>query len=243
MRVFGLRPYQTMILLTAFSLSACRFGNRVEQVENPDQITGYYANSLDTVTYCAGVAGTPDPVITCKAVPASQVPSDYTLIMSDPVALLVTDLAQGDARLFSKAENGYYLRTKIQNGTQLGYSITSGPDTFWQDPNCFNYFIDDQVGTLTPTSGQKSAEGIKLKGSLEITFTHSRTIEGSCAATLQTMHDCYFDMAQCGGSSMTENQLIQETFQAFFEPYIAAGAMTAADIPNLVALGYEISYR
>jgi hypothetical protein len=230
-----MRFFCILILLT---LTSCRFGNRIEQQENPDKITGFYETALQSVSYCATTGSQ-----VCANVAVSQVPSDFPVVMSNPVILLMTDLSSGSARLFSKEDNGYYLRTKVFPDDKLSYSSVGGPGTFWEDPSCYNRIYDVQEGSFTRSTGQKSADGFPLSGTLEIKFTHNATIEGSCGPTLQLISECYSDMTKCGGASMTENQLIQEAFQNFLNPYIQSGAMTASDIPNLTALGYEVTYQ
>jgi hypothetical protein len=228
-----------MALMVSWALGGCRFGNHVETPPDPDQISGYYATSPQSLTFCASHGTT-----SCAPAAPNLVPDTLADAMSNPVALILQDLESGSAYLASTAGTGAALPVFASPDGVLSFLGSTGKETLWRDPACTTQLFIEEDGTWTKSANAgTSASGKPLSGRVQLRIQIIRTIDGTCGPTLQEIADCYANASLCGGADATENAELQAAVQYLFNDYIQSGTMASTDIPNVSALAYEVSYE
>jgi len=211
----------------------------VEQATRPETFSGYYRSSPQTLNFCA-VHGSTD----CAAAPINQIPSLVANVMTNPVALISRDEASGEAYLAASDESGYALPVTVDASTsKLSFVGQTSPATLWNDDACTTRLYVDEAGSFEKSSSAGTMGGKPLSGSLAVTLSLTRTLDGDCSASLQAMKSCYENEAQCGGTDSADNASLHAGVADFFDPYLQAGVLNAADIPSLTVLAYEIQYQ
>ncbi len=212
------------IMLTT---SGCRFGNFVEKEQVLDR-KPRYATRPTKMAFTATINGETRRV----GLSVSHVPGELSSFMTDPVILFLDDPKTGRAAFCRNDEQACGTAIFIgSDGVTLGYSGTATPVVLWKS---FNR-CTDQLSILE--SGQIVAPR------LQVDFTINRAIEGTqCEDALTDMKNCYEDIAQCDGVASSA-AIYQQDVRALFDPYIQNGVFTAAEIPQLSNIGYEVSYR
>lgn len=236
----------TTTAVVAIAAGGCRVGNyssRSTPAET-DPVTGYYDAIPQSLQFCAA-AGTTQ----CANVSTTQVPGFISDNITNPLALILKDAVTGEA--FMTAAVGGQTAIPIWVGTdntELFYANHTSPQTLWLDTTCTTKIYLEEEGSIVRGTGHyvEGTQSGKTVGSLTLSVQVIRSFEGvggSCAAELQAMSTCYQDINQCGGSTPSINQARQARVQDLFETYIQAGTMTAADIPNITGVGYEVHYQ
>jgi hypothetical protein len=219
-----------LALVASWALTGCYFGNRtVNQQAASDGVSGYYETAPQSLQFCA---------TTCQNVATNQIPTDYSSIMTNPVGLQLQNASTGDAILFPYTGGQYGIAVTASTNGTVTTNQSSSPVQLWDDPACTSEQDEVIEGQFKISGGPftSSPPGIPISGHLALTITYTTTFSGNCTASLTSMADCYADSTQCGSHN-------QSDVQALFEPYINAGALTAAGIVNLSTLAFEISYQ
>lgn len=231
--------------LLAFALGGCRFGNRVVTSDaSADPISGFYGTSPQTLKFCAS-----HPETRCIDMPTNQVPTLISAQMSNPVALIVQDAGTGDAAL--TAYNGGRSALPVWLGADnatLYFASSYSPRPLWKDSSCMSRMYLEEEGAIVPgeslpVPGSSRSTNGRITLRVRVTEAFIDSTDGSCRIVLQAMANCYQDVNQCGGLSAADNAAYRAQAVSVFDPYVQAGAMTAADIANGTSLAYEIQYQ
>jgi hypothetical protein len=224
-------------------LPGCRLGNRVEIVEDPDKTSGYYLLQPEKLRFCSTVDNTD-----CKESPISSVPRFVGQVLTDPVALIMTDLASGAAALTSPTGDGRTsLPIQVLKDNSLYLSSMTRPEILWRDEKCTSRLYVEMTGKITAETSAlvtlSTGKKVQPKGRILLKLTLVEAFEGDCESTLQELRNCYLDVNQCGEGSSSANQTAQNSVKALFNPYIEAKVLTDSEIPTLSNLAYEVSYE
>jgi hypothetical protein len=224
----------------------CRIGNYSSKSSSAesDAVTGYYDAIPQSLQFCAS-AGTTQ----CVTSSTTQIPAFISDNVTNPLALILQDEATGEALM--TAAVGGQTAIPIWVGTdniELFYANNTSPQALWLDSSCTTKTYLEEEGAIVRAAGHH-VEGTNsgwTVGSLTLSVQVIQSFEGvngSCQSELQAMSTCYQDINQCGSSSSATNEARQDRVREVFETYIQAGAMTAADIPNVTGVGYEVHYQ
>jgi hypothetical protein len=230
-----------LLLFAALSgtLSGCRFGNRVEEAVRPRGYSGYYRTAPQTLTFCSIHSSTD-----CAQAPVNQIPSLIANVMTNPIALISRDDTGSSAYLAASDESGFALPTLVDvASSSLSYVGQTSPVALWDDPACTTRLYVDEAGSFTQSTSAGTLAGKPLSGTLAITLSITRTIDGNCTASLTAMKSCYENESQCGGADSAENANLHEAVVAFFDPFIQAGVLPAANLTQASVLAYEVRYE
>lgn len=243
-----------VLLLMASLFSSCRFGNNTEDPPappNPDKVTGGYKSEAVTLKYAVTLRSS--GVQSINSVAPNQVPDEVGLVISNPVAVLVTDpvdqlddLEWVQAQLFNPFYGGSSapaLPVFVNQDTlELSLSAQYNPVTFFTDSACVSQVTLNKSGQLYKEN-RGNIGGLPIVGRAQILVTVLEEIDGDCDADLQLAEDCYFDHQACGQGTESANQSAQTAVQNTFNPYIDAGSMVASDISDVAELLYQVAYE
>ncbi len=225
-------------LAASVFFTGCRFGNYVEAQPSEPQVSGYFQSQPQSLTFY-----TTHTTSQQTSAPVNQIPAQVALVMTNPVAFILDDPATGASYLAASDASGYALPIYYDPGEALSYVGSTSPQVLWEDAACTTMLQVEESGQLTRFTSPQVLGDFQTVGRVRATIRITRVIEGTCAATLTALANCYGDLAQCGGSSPSENAALQASVIDFFAPYITAGTMTAADIPNVQGMAYEARYE
>jgi hypothetical protein len=228
----------------ALTLSGCRVGNYVVEPPGADTISGYYETAPQRLQVCAQL-GTTTQASACVDANPSQVPAFLSVVVSNPVALIMSDLTHGYAFLVNPATRQQLpLDVSTTDNQTLSFNGNTGTQTLWMDPACSRQLYVQEQGSINLTDPTRnSGSSLKITGRLDLVVDMAYSFDGSCAASLVAMQSCYTDRTQCGGSSDADNQNLQAAVNGVFGDFIQAGAMSATDIGQVVGLGYTVTYQ
>lgn len=227
-----------LALAASVLFSGCRLGNHVEAQPSPAQVSGYFQSQPQSLTF-----STTHTTSQQVSAPVNQIPSQVSFVMTNPVAFILDDAASGASYLAASDGSGYALPIYYDAGEVLSYVGSTSPQILWEDPACTTLLQVEESGKLTRFASSQEFLGFPTVGRASVTIRITRVIEGTCGPTMTALANCYGDVDQCGGSSPAENADLQESVVSFFTPYITAGTMTAADIPNVQGMAYEARYE
>jgi hypothetical protein len=237
------------LALTAGALSTvltgCRFGNHTSTSDgNSDGVSGFYNSAPERLQFCVS-----SPDEHCADAATTQVPSLIANEMTDPLRFLVADFNTGEAYIASATSNDSLIPVWLKSDrTNLFYIDQFTTVALWRNDRCVRRMYLDEEGSLAPgASLPVPGSSATTRGRVNLRITVTSRIEDNysqgCAQTLQAMKSCYLDVTACGGGSADANATLQDAVRDVFEPYIQARVMTAADIPNVTRLTYEIQYQ
>jgi hypothetical protein len=234
-------PYLSAAVLAA-SLSGCRFGNYVADQKTSaataDPISGYYETEASALAFCAVGTAT-----NCVSAALTEIPSLVKAVVTNPVILYLTDASTGEGYLVASDGSDYSLPTSFSSTSLISYSGSTSADTLWDDAACTTSIHIEESGSISKTaSASETSTGLPLSGSVSLTLSFIQSFDGDCSPSLTAMKACLEDPAQCGGATSEEDAQYQEAVQNFFAPYVNSGAMTAADIPTLSSIAYEVTF-
>jgi hypothetical protein len=231
--------YGGIAVILSWVTSGCRFGSRIQNVPDPDQITGYYEASPQNLTFYATTTNTVE-----KDAPVTSIPGEIGEVMTNPVALKVDDLSTGSARWISPV-NRVALPVFVDPDLNLSLRGATQPVTLWDDSNCKTHLEIFESGKLVKTHNVSEIPGnpYPLSGKVQATFQVINQFKGDCVPTLQRMATCLDDINQCGESSPAENLSVQNQILDLFKPWFNAGLIAVSDIPDLVNFAYEVTYE
>ena len=220
-------------------MTGCRIGNHIQEAEVIDSYSGYYLTEIKELTFTATTTQSvraPSPV--------SNVPSDLSSVLTNPVAIILQDSASGRANIESK-DGKQTLPTTISKDFTLFMDGSSSSKTLWEDPSCQTYLELQELGQIIKSNDPLSLQGnsLPLSGRIQLKVQITNVIHGNCTATLQTLLNCYQDANHCGADSTADNESIQSGLIAFFKPWIDSQAFLPTEIPNLISYGYEAVYE
>lgn len=231
----------TIIVSWVFSsgLTGCRLGNHVEQLSQTDKVSGYYETQPQTLKFCA-THGSVD----CKPATTNKIPGLLSQIFSNPVALILQNPSTGRAAFTRPKGDGSALPVYLGSDGRLSYLVSTSPQIIWKDRACTGQlFLAESGKILKDTGPYTSGTSLPLSGRIQLQVQVINSFDGNCGPTLTALYRCYLSASQCGGTSPGENQQQQQEVQDLFGPYIDAGAMAPADIPNTSYLAYEVFYQ
>lgn len=237
-----------MVVVITVAAGGCRIGNYSSKSNSgssdADPVTGYYDATPQSLQFCAAATTTQ-----CMPASTTQIPSFIGDNITNPLALILNDSTSGEA-LMTAAVGG---ETAIPiwvgtDNTELYYANNTSPQIVWLDSKCTTQLYLEEEGSIVRGAGHyvQGTKNGRTVGSLTLMVQVIRTFDGAggaCAPELQAMSTCYQNINQCGGATSAENQARQDHVRDLFETYIQAGTMTAADIPNVTAVAYEIHYQ
>ncbi len=231
--------------LLALNLSGCRLGNNNYAPANPDTLSGYYATQPLALSFFATVGGQ----TTSTAVSTDQIPARVAGILTNPVALKLTDPTSGAAMLFTPIQptDNYSIGFQSDNQT-FGISGSYPPATLWTDPACTVTELLEITGRVQPlgtTPNTTTFQGVPfmLTGRLSIDVWDEERFDGNCAPSLQAMYNCYNDVTTCPGASPLDQSGNQQYVLQLFGAEIQAGIMAPQDIPTALSTAYQVSYE
>lgn len=227
-----------LLLAASVVFSGCRLGNHVESQPSPAQVSGYFQSQPQSLTFY-----TTHTSSQTASAPVNQIPAQVALVMTNPVAFILDDAATGAAYLAASDSSGYALPIYYNAGETLSYVGSTSPQVLWEDPACTTLLQVEESGKLTRFGEPQTFLDFPTVGRAAATIRITRVIEGTCGPTMAELAGCYGDANACGGSSPEENADLQASVIDFFAPYIAAGTMTAADIPDVQGMAYEARYE
>lgn len=227
----------------AVSVSSCRLGNRVgaatSQSQLDDGVTGFYSSQLRRVQFCATLTtGT-----TCKDEPRlGNAPYEVSDTMSNPVALILYKGSKTEGVLSHNSLQGGRLPINISGTTSLTFN---GTGSFELIPgfSCDGVLALDEQGAVSQHSSTQEISGYPVRGNMILEFIVRRTWDAAaCQTALQYLKSCYDNVANCTQGPATDTQENHAYMQDWVDSYIAAGALTANDIPQLQGLSYQLWY-
>lgn len=220
----------------------CRVGDRVEKPENPDHLSGYYLTHPQSLRFFAQTTKT--SVTQESDAPLFMIPTEVSQFLSNPVALILEDLATGRASL-ARPKGSQALPTNVGPGNILTFKGVTPKLTHWHDSACQSYLALTEDGAilketkLTPPSGNP----YPISGEIQLAIRVTTVFEGDCGPTFQALSDCYHDFTLCQGVNTSDNLRTQSAVTDTFSPWIRSEAMTAAEIAHLTGYGYTVTYR
>ena len=239
--------YGSLAIVLSWMTSGCRFGNRTEtqagSSSNSDPYSGYYVTAPKSLSFLVTTTSTVQ-----KSADVSQIPSEISTYLTNPVALVVTNLNTGKAVITSPAmlnsDQGTSLPINLKSDLSLSFHGQSTSAELWTDTACQSYLDFQESGKVTQNTNIQGPSGntLALSGQLQLTFKITNYLSGDCTATLQFFANCYQDSTQCEGSTSDQNLRIQAAIQDTFAPYIDSGAMNFSDFPSVTSYGYEAAY-
>ena len=202
-------------------------------------MSGFYKTEFKTITLCT--YGTEEK---CGVGDPNLVPSGITTVMTDPVYVSANTHTQ-KAYLTPNDLSGTSAFEMVlsETGKLSASPVTDNGQTLWQDPACMSYIQLEKEGQVTQATAPSQFGGFVVSGTVTFDLAVFTLLDGSCGATLTEMKNCHADWNNCPGADDTERQAQQVSIQDYFSAYVNAGAMTAADIPNLQALAWQVSYE
>ena len=229
-----------MAVVLSWALGGCRFGNKVERdLSNLDTITGYYQAQPQSLRFCVTTAsGT-----TCDDAQTNLIPGTVANSVGNPSGFQVDNLETGYALIFDPFGQGEALPIFVDPADlSLAYLGQTAESILWTDSNCTTTLYVEETGQLFQEALPDS-QGLPLSGRMSLNVEIFSTYDGDCTADLTEIAACYDDEEDCGGVDAEENSLLQEIVQAVYSPYIQAGVLTVGDLPDVTAVGYQVSYE
>lgn len=236
-------------LLAVFSIAAaatgCRIGN---YVQHAPQASGYYVTEPTQVTACAALQISNQEEVTsdCAQTGVSSVPEEISAVLSNPVGLTLVGSGSIEGALFNP-KNPSNMFPILINGKDktLSFFNDYDPTPFWRDPACTSQVLFTEEGSYSwyDDGRKKKLDGIEVSGRIALRVEKYVILDGSCAPTLQELSDCYDNVNNCGGATAQENEELYNTVRQYFDRYITAGVMSAADIVHVRAVAYEVLYK
>ncbi|MFZ9595487.1 MAG: hypothetical protein ACO3A2_05355 [Bdellovibrionia bacterium] len=234
----------SIAVFLSWATSGCRMGNFQQtrsRSSGSDSISGYYATSPDTLKfYVATTTGLIE-----KSAPLTLLPSEMTQVVTNPVALILTQASTGAARLINPTGQSY-LPIFVNSDQTLSYAGNSEPAPFFLDPACKSSLEIVEWGKVNPNrdaSLAPSSPTLALLGTLELTVQVMKTLSGECEATLLQLSACAQSAQNCGGTTEAQNQELHTWAEELFEPWILSGALSLADLPQMHAFAYEVTFK
>ncbi len=236
-----------LAIVLSWAVTGCRFGNSVTTAKNKDQITGYYemrAQKIDLFTKLENEPSAREGVHS-----PNKIPAPIGSVTSNPSVLVMENLDTGLGFI------GHYIQSKrvdwlpILISPSFGVSTSGQGDRFtaWGDQKCVRQHFFQGSGSLNQEAARLIA-AIQTRGRIEMDLTFYNTYTGQnshsdCQASLASISQCYSDSTKCTGKSQQEKETQQRIQRLRFSPYIDAGIIDLSDLPNVEAMGYEVSYE
>ena len=225
-------------------LAGCpRLGNNVVHNENPDKISGYYESQAQSLELCS--QNSPTAKTLCSQVAANLVPAMIGSVITNPLALIVKDLASGKAYFVGLGGDQPALPVYVDpTDLTLSFLGSTGSEMLWTDEACTTKLYIEEHGLVSRGKGPfTSGSKLSLSGRVQLEVDVIRAFEGSCTDSLAAMAKCYDQAKYCGGSTDSENAANQAWVQSLFDANIRAGTMTVSDIPTVTRTAYHVSYQ
>ena len=230
-----------LAVVLSWAMTGCRFGNKVERSETAvdDGFTGYYQTRPQSLRFCV----TDETDTQCASAQTNLVPPTVSNVVSNPVALLLEEGGGGNALLFDPYGNGSALPVFVDTATgALSYIGYTAEEILWEDAACTTtLYVEEEGQSVQDFLGD--ILGLPVRGRISLNVSIFSTYDGDCTADLNVISDCYQDSKDCGGADDEENSMLQLVVQQVFSPYIDAGVLTPGTIPEILSLGYEVSYE
>jgi hypothetical protein len=230
-------------VIISWCVSGCRIGNQESPAAPPaskDPYSGYYVTSPQSLNFLVTTSHT-----TQKAAPTTQIPTLIAQYMTNPVALILSDVTQNAAILTAPLNTKSALPISIGTDDSLNYSVVTSESPYWNDTNCLSRVELTETGMVTkdPTIASPTGTTYPISGRIQLKVQVVTQFSGNCIPTFQLIAKCYQDASQCGGTDSASNQALQAPIVTTFDPMIQAQALSVSDIPNIVNYAYEVEYQ
>lgn len=227
-------------LVSALTLSGCRFGNRVVKADDPAALSGFYSTEARSMSICAYIDGDD---WRCAEASTSMIPSSIESIMTNPVYVSANSSRAKAYLVANTLDTSSYFEMDLGTDGALSAELAVGQSSpFWLDEGCLNQMQLGKEGRLIGAAAQQSGD-FELSGSLEFSIAVITALSGSCTTTLEALRACHLDADKCPGATAQERTEEQQSVQDFFAPYIDHGVLTVDEIPQAAAFGWEASYH
>ncbi|MCC7443145.1 MAG: hypothetical protein IT285_16050 [Bdellovibrionales bacterium] len=248
-----MRPNWTEYLVAGLAavllswVTGCRFGNHSSQtIKRTHSLPTYaFASELSEVRFCAFLEGVENPQ--CGSTGTESAPAWATDLIPGVVAIQMDGEGSTSGALFNPlSTEAFGLSTTFSPVTgALAHEASFEPQAFWwADGTCMNTFTLWQDGQATNAGAPESVSGVKVSGRLGLAFTGINDYSGAgCAQAFEQIELCHADAEQCGETEPENNQVLHEALVEMFAPYLAAGAVTPAQLGEVRAIGYEVSFE
>ncbi len=239
----------TLVLISTSFLSGCRFGNYADQAKPLKSQSSYNVEffftspkQFETRVYLNALSGPNAVINTNNKASLSSIPSTILNVFSDPVYLAVPK-DPSLSPVFRDYTDTYGFDTTLDSNGNIArdYIPTEGPFVLWSNPNCLTQYEITHEGTLdrTKPGSITYSDGTKapVAGSMALTYTFSRIIDGDCSEDLTRLASCYND-----GTGCTANEL--SSARSLFDLYIKqTGVLKIEDAAKIKALEYIVHYE
>lgn len=230
----------SLMILLSWMLSGCRLGNRVQAATDPDPITGYYETAPQSLAFSSNL------VAQAVSRPPNEVPDLIAVAFTNPVAVIMQDLATGEGAFVPVDGTRYAFPFYIDSQRRIGLAATTQKiPVFGTDTGCTRQYSVLEDGQLTQAPGPSTVGFSKpIHGRVELDIQVILSVSGeSCDSRMAAVQACYNDASLCGGADSAENETIQAQYFSLFAPYIRAGVMSATQIGEIRSVGYEVLYQ
>lgn len=232
------------LALAIFSLagfSGCRIGNKVVKAKDPTAMSGYYKTEAASMTVCAFLDGQSPR---CVDAGVTSIPSSIQTIMTNPV-YVSANTSTNRAYIVPNTldTNSVFELILDSSGKVTANPLVDDPQQLWVDPACLSQIRIEKEGMIHADPGQGTVGSFKTSGTVDFTVGVLTVMGTQCAATFIQMKNCYQDATQCPGATAAEQLAEQQAIRGYLDPYLSRSALTINDLPNLRALGWEVSYQ
>jgi len=232
-----------------------RLGNRVEEGDRSpgstqfnseiQKWTGLFDAAPVRLEYCAKTQAQSEPVCQIQN-DLSKIPLLISSVITRPVGFILLDPQNGDGLLVNRDfdlayDSGIPVALAPESGA-LSALATTLNNALFLDPDCQYHYRVSGTGNLHLETTPE-IDGYPTKGRYTMDWTSTLELEGvTCSSTLIKMQACLQELMDCGGADITENQILQSQAQKYFDPYLTAGVLSAAEVGDMATVFYKISY-
>lgn len=237
--------YGGIAIFLSWVTTGCRFGSQVQQSPNPDHFSGYYMIGAESLTFFVTTRSGTTYNTTQKSAPVSLIPTEVSQVLTNPVALLLSDPNSGSANWISPLSTQSTLPVTVNQDSTLSFLGSTSDAPFIQNTDCLSHLEVSETGNLVKTSNLPSLPGnsLPLSGKVQLDIQVITQFQGNCDALFQFIGNCLQEVTACGAQSPTDNTTIQNYLYGFLAPWLQSQAIATSDIPNLVNLAYEVKYE
>ncbi len=242
--------------LNLIFLSVLLLGCQTE--EHSDTLSGYYALEPSYLTFFSRVfqINSPEDLLPenllieeKKELPLSWIPREMSFYLTNPVAFILQDLAQGKAILtptnLLSAKDISFVPISIHSNGSLSYHKFFSPVIYWNDPSCNKILEMTAKGSLIQSKYIVSPPQFEnpLLGKIHLNIQIITHLHGNCELSLKNLLSCYEDITQCEEQTTEQSEAAQNKAIEILAPLLAAQIITPSKLINLRSYGYEILYE
>jgi hypothetical protein len=232
----------------ALSAGGCRFGNHVEQQQDPDQVSGYYETKLEELELATSV----NPTMVAQPL-QPIVPVVGPVFGRGIVRLVMVELDTGlAAAVWEGYQNGDPLQQLFvdQDSGLIGIEGEYPPETALVESVCKYRQTVRIMGNYSRTGPFEVPTSQSVRGRLAFEALVRDTFEPAagaastaCDATMALLEACYADESDCGSTDPTENHQRHEKAVGYFGTFVNAGLLAPSQISQAIQLTYRAAYH